>query len=255
MSVCVCVFVCARAHLFVCRETRGVFLKCSVHMPVHACKVLGWQWVSGCSSKKLRLFVSFFSHPRAQTIPLRFVSDDLWVCICVNLHDDLMMCDFFLPASLQDYWPPCTLFSFFLCAVSHPIDSLSLHRASQLSFQLDFTGFTVCDVPDRYSAGAPSRSCRPPPLCAFDISGHFEVVRAPLKHSSLFLFLSGQTDTTIWWCVEDLAVGERWHRTDVEKLVMRLRKPQVTTVCTHWSLVAAKNLIVYWTARFVYKQH
>lgn len=124
---------------------------------------------------------------------------------------------------LQAYWPQRPLLPLILYTVSYHIASLCSVLAAFFSTLLHPLYVTyLTDLP-AVLREAPSSSCLlSPPLYAFDTSGHFEVVRPVLKHSPLFLFLSGQTDITTWGCVENHEVSERWHCTDVGMLVMQL---------------------------------
>lgn len=171
-------------------KKRGVFPKCFVHMPVHAGMVSGWQWVSGCSSKKMWLFVRFFS-PSGSDNTSAFCfwwSVSLFtVCVHLNVYFFFVCCFCCLNtlSYLQSYWPHCPLFPFISYTVFYHISFLCSVLAAFFSTLLHLLYLTYLTDPPA------SSSCLLSPLYAFDTSGHFEVVTSVLKQSALFLFLSG----------------------------------------------------------------
>ncbi len=234
VCVCLCLSLCVCISLSAGKQ--GVFS----HKVVCTCLYMpAWFWVGnefqGAAQRNCGcLWVPPLLRLRQCLCALfLMICELLYVCVqmCV-----LFVCCFYLCLDAlsqpQVYWPQCPLLSLIPRAVSYPTDFFScvLH-----GFPFNLASLVFRHLPGRSSAvvflEAPSRSCLlslslslSPPLCAFDTLGHFEVARAPLKHFSLFLFLSGQTDTTVWGCVEFHAAGERWHRSDMERLVMRLLK-------------------------------
>lgn len=185
-------------------RNRGCFPKCFVHTPVHVCVDLvgsefqgrvrrncGCLWVPPSLPPKKTL--------QAQTIRLFFVSDELFICV----HLIISWFSVFFLVKLHYLKNHCDLFPFIIhIHILQTVLYCTLH--SCLFSFIDQLYVT-------YWAGTPS----------FYLSSHFFSVcvwhirslwscESTAKDLSLSLFLSGQTDTTVWGCVKDYGIATLW---------------------------------------------
>lgn len=185
-------------------RNRGCFPKCFVHTPVHVCVDLvgsefqgrvrrncGCLWVPPSLPPKKTL--------QAQTIRLFFVSDELFICV----HLIISCFSVFFLVKLHYLKNHCDLFPFIIhIHILQTVLYCILH-----SCLFSFTWPALCDILGRYSFLLLVFSLL---LCVRLTHQVTLSCESTAKDLSLSLFLSGQTDTTVWGCVEDYGIATLW---------------------------------------------